>query len=141
MVTAERRKKKRNYLRSYFNKHKNDSSKMWMGINYALESSKNQKKMPLTIKNVKNELMSDPQEIADNFAEYFESVPDTTRKKIKPPPCNDNKFLDHLHKTNPSMITLYNMKQIGTWQGNFSKLLKINLVQDLLQSQTDSLNY
>ena len=85
--------------------------------------------------------MSDPQEIAEYFAEYFESVPDTTRRKIKPPLCNDNKFLDHLHKTNPSMITLYNMKQIGTWQGNFSKLLKINLVQDLLQSQTDSLNY
>ena len=97
--------------------------------------------MPLSIKNVKNELMSDPQEIADNFAEYFESVPDTTRKKIKTPPCNDNKFLDHLHKTNPSMITLYYMKQIVTWQGNFSKLLKIKVVQDLLQSQTDSLNY
>ena len=74
---------------------------MWMGINYALESSKNQKTLPLTIKNVKNELMSDPQIIADNFADYFESVPESTRMKIKPSPNNDNKYLDHLHKNRP----------------------------------------
>ena len=100
-VTAERRKKKQNYLRNYFLKHKNDSTRMWMGINYAMESSKSQKTLPLTIKNVKNELMSDPQTIADNFAEYFESVPDSTRNKIKPFPSNDNKYLDHLHKNRP----------------------------------------
>ena len=61
--------------------------------------------------------MSDPQEIAEYFAEYFESVPDTTRKKIKPPPCNDNKFLDHLHKNKPinDYLVLYetNCYEVG----------------------------
>ena len=100
-VTAERRKKKTGYLKSYFEKHRHDSCKMWQGINFALESTKSKKQMPLTVKNVKNELMSDPQLIADNFAEYFEAVPDKTRSKIKPPLLEDNKYLDHLHKNRP----------------------------------------
>ena len=45
--------------------------------------------------------MSDPQVIAENFAEYFESVPANTLEKIKPAPGNDNKYLDHLHKNRP----------------------------------------
>ena len=45
--------------------------------------------------------MSDPQIIAENFADYFESVPELIRSKIKPPPLNDNKYLDHLHKNRP----------------------------------------
>ena len=41
---------------------------MWIGINQALESSKSMKQIPLTVKNIKNEIMSDPQIIAENFA-------------------------------------------------------------------------
>ena len=74
---------------------------MWIGINQALESSKSMKQIPLNIKNIKNEIMSDPQIIAENFADYFESVPELIRSKIKPPPLNDNKYLDHLHKNRP----------------------------------------
>ena len=100
-VTAQRRKKKKIYLQNYFNKHRHDSGKMWIGINYALESTNNNKQFPVSVKNLKGELLTDPQSIADNFADYFESVPTTTRAKIKPSPKNDNKFLDHLHKNRP----------------------------------------
>ena len=41
---------------------------MWAGINFALESSKNVKQMPLSVQNFKGELLSDPQHIADNFS-------------------------------------------------------------------------
>ena len=57
--------------------------------------------MPLSVKNVQVELLSDPQDNADNFSNYFESVPATTRAKINASPKDDNKFLDHLHKSRP----------------------------------------
>ena len=53
------------------------------------------------MKNVKGELLSDLQDIADNFSSYFESVPATIRAKIKPSPKDNNKFLYHLHKNRP----------------------------------------
>ena len=88
---------------------------MWQGINFALESTKFKKSMPLTVKNVKNELMSDPQVIADNFVAYFEVVSDKTRNKIKPPLAQDNKYLDHLHKNKPvdEYFVLYDIKMLS----------------------------
>lgn len=61
MVTTIRRKTKMAYFRNYFLKYKKDSSKIWIGINQALESSKSMKQIPLTVKDIKNEIVSDPQ--------------------------------------------------------------------------------
>ena len=73
-VTSERRKKKKMYLLNYLKLHKHDGKKICAGINFELESSKNVEEIPLSVRDVKGVLLADPQDIADNFSYYFESV-------------------------------------------------------------------
>ncbi len=53
--------------------------------------------------------MSDDDEIAESFAEYFEHVPEKTLNKIKRSKDANSRYLDHLHKNRPvdNYLTLY----------------------------------
>ncbi len=108
-ATAKRRNKKRAYFKAYFEKHRHDSGKMWIGINQALERTKPKKQLSLSIMNVKGKLMSDDNEISESFADYFEQVPEKTLKKIKHSNDDKSRYLDHLHKNRPvdNYLTLY----------------------------------
>ncbi len=112
-VTTKRRNKKRAYFKAYFEKHKHDSSKMWTGINQAMERTKAKKQLSLSIKNVKGKLMSDDSEIAESFANYFEQVPEKTIQKIKRSNDDNSRYLDHLHKNRPidNYLTLYSTNE------------------------------
>ena len=109
-VTTKRRNKKKAYFREYFQKHKHDSSKMWIGINQAMEATKSKKQLSLSITDVKGKLMSDSSEIAESFANYFEQVPEKTLSKLKRDPDDNSRYLDHLHKNRPvdNYLVLYN---------------------------------
>lgn len=109
-ATTQRRNRKKAYFKAYFEKHKHDSSKMWIGINQAMESTKSKKQLPLSIANVKGKLMSDSCEIAESFADYFEQVPEKTLSKIRRDPDDNSRYLDHLHKNKPvdNYVVLYN---------------------------------
>lgn len=115
-VTTMRRKKKTAYLRNYFEKHRNDSRKMWSGINLALNQLKRKPSMPETIYDSENKLICNPQEMADKFATHFANVPNKTRKKLK---HSDKHYLDYLNKVpvcqnylilhNASIDDIYNL--------------------------------
>lgn len=94
-VTAMRRKKKTIYFRSYFEKHKSDSRKMWKGINLALNQFKRKPSMPETVYDSSHIPVNDPQEMANKFAEHFASVPCKARSKIK---ASKTHYLDYMEK-------------------------------------------
>ena len=51
--------------------------------------------------------------MTDNFAEYFEAVPNKTINKIKPPLAQDNKYLDSLHQNRPVDESRLNIKLVN----------------------------
>ena len=97
-VTSQLRRAKKMYFKDYFNNHRNNTRKMWEGINLALAQSKNKKQLPSQIKDENGNTLNDPQDIANSFAKYFENVPLKTRSKIKP---GNRHYLDYLHKMKP----------------------------------------
>ena len=110
-VTAKRRAKKSEYFRNYFEKHRHDTKKMWLGIEQALESSKAKKSVPFVVTDTNGKELSDPAEISNSFAKYFEQVPIKTMSKIKIE--NDKRrkrhYLEYLHKNRPinNYLSLY----------------------------------
>ena len=105
-TTASLRNKKKEYFANYFEKFRQDSKKMWNGINLALEKSKSSKTMPNTVKDTKGNELTNPKNIATAFAKYFEHIPSKTKAKIKVNPLKH--YLDYLHKHKPidSYLTL-----------------------------------
>ena len=108
-VTRRIRQSKKEYFKKYFEKSRNDSKRMWQGINEALNQTKNKKQLPSQIKNEQGEIMEDPQNIADSFATYFEKIPLKTKSKIKKSNINSH-YLQYLHKMKPinNYLVLHN---------------------------------
>ena len=94
-VTADLRNKKKKYFQKYFQKFKNDSKKIWDGINLALDQTKNKKSIPTEIVDTDGTILTEPKQKAKAFAKYFESVPAQTKSKIVPPHIH---YLTFLHK-------------------------------------------
>lgn len=80
---SAKRDKKRLYFNQYFENHKTNAKKMWEGLYNAMEVSKSKK---ATFRNISKketkELFNDPQDIANQFAEYFKNVPTNVRSKL-----------------------------------------------------------
>ena len=110
-TTRKLRTKKKDYFQKYFTKFKNNSRKMWDGINLALEQTKYKKSLPTTIKNIDGTTMDNPNQIAAAFAKYFERVPQTTKCKI---PHSRFHYLDYLQKSKPidNYLVLYDTNNI-----------------------------
>ena len=83
-VTSISRKKRKIYFKNYFEQHRNNSVKVWSGINQALEQCKAKRTVPDSIYDLENKLHTSPKKIAKSFAKYFENVPKNTLKKIRP---------------------------------------------------------
>ena len=76
IVNHKSRTKKKLYFDNYFNIHRKNMKKSWEGIRYAMELSNNKKLIPNSMRDKYTGLTYDtPQSIADQFASYFESVP------------------------------------------------------------------
>ena len=105
-VNKKLRENKKKYFDNYFNKFRNDSKKMWQGINLALDQTKHRKTLPTIVRDADGTNLDDPHDIANAFASYFQSVPDKTKLKINPS-CNH--YMDYLSKCRPidSYLTLY----------------------------------
>ena len=97
-VVANLREKKKAYFYNYFKKFRNNSKKMWQGINLALDQTKHKNTFPTTVKDVDGTSLDDPHDIANAFANYFHKVPERTKLKIIP---SNNHYLDYLHKCKP----------------------------------------
>ena len=81
-VTAQLRKKRKQYFKDYFSRFRTNSKKMWHGINLALEQTKNKKSLPSIIKGTDGKPIEGDKNIANAFAKYFETIPGKTKNKI-----------------------------------------------------------
>ena len=82
-VTKLLRSKKRKYFSEYFSKYRQDTRKMWDGINLALEQTRHKKTLPEIIYDTNNQPITTSLHKANCFAKHFKGVPSTARKKIK----------------------------------------------------------
>ena len=94
-----KRKNKKQYFKEYFEKFKNNSKKLWSGINLALEQTRNKKSLPSIIKDADGRQIEGDKSMANAFARYFESVPGKTKSKI---PTYKHPYMYYLNKNNPS---------------------------------------
>ena len=122
-VTNLTRHKKQKYFSEYFIKYKQDTRKMWDGINLALEQTRKKKSLPNTIYDTENNPVTKSQDKADCFAKYFESVPKNTRKKITP---TNKKFWDYFKKSSPNQNYLELYDCTATEIAEFLLELKTN---------------
>ena len=98
-VTNLIRNKKAKYFKDYFEKYKNDTSRMWTGINLALEQSKRKRTLPDVIYDLDGQPVQTPLQKANTFAKYFQSVPQNAINKISK---SNWHFKDYLHKFEPN---------------------------------------
>ena len=70
---------------------------MWEGINLALDQTKHKKTVPMTVKDINGIPQDKSEKIANAFADYFQTVPEKTKSKIKP---SKRHYLDYLNKCN-----------------------------------------
>ena len=96
-VTSLKRKNKKHYFKEYFQRFKNNSRKLWDGINIALEQTKYKKSLPTVVKDVDGVTsIEGGKNIADAFAKYFKSVPAKTKNRI---PAYKHHFTHYLSRT------------------------------------------
>ncbi len=98
IVTAKIRASRRKYFANYFSKFRNNSKKLWDGINMALEKTKNKKSLPTVVKDINGNLIEGDQKIANAFAKYFKSVPGKTKSDIR---SYKHPYLHYLNKSKP----------------------------------------
>ena len=90
-VNHKIRYKKKMYFDNYFNMYKRNMKKSWEGIRYAMELSNNKKDIPnIMIDRYTGKSYTNPQNIVNQFAVYFESVPQIYRNNL----TNKNTSLD-----------------------------------------------
>lgn len=98
-TTAMKRKNKKQYFKEYFEKFKNNSKKMWSGINLALEQTRHKKSLPSIVKDTDGKQIEGNKNVANAFAKYFESVPGKTKRKIPP---YKHPYMHYLNKSKVS---------------------------------------
>ena len=98
-TTAMKRKNKKQYFTEYFKKFKNDSKRLWNGINIALEQTRHKKSLPSTIKDTDGKLIEGNKNVANAFPRYFESVPGKTKSKI---PQYKHPYMHYLNRSKAS---------------------------------------
>ena len=100
-VTSMKRKKESAYFKEYFQKHRRNSKMVWEGINLALNRNRKNKKIPTGITDADDKKISSDQNLANEFAKYFESVPVNCKNKILKNKGTRN-YKYYLGKTSPN---------------------------------------
>ena len=97
-VIRSLKKSKIEYYSNYFKAHSNDINKTWKGIR-SIVNTKKKKISQLTQLKVGNKTLSNPNEIANEFNNFFSNIGPSTEKNIATnPTIKFNKFLkDRLH--------------------------------------------
>ena len=93
-ITSEKRKGKKEYYFSFFEKNKNKTSEIWKGIR-SLINTKNTKSSNIKLMGVKNAVISDDTLIANIFNNYFSNLGTNIDLKIKNGVGN---YRDYLYK-------------------------------------------
>ncbi len=96
--TSKLRSRKKVYFQQYFSRFKNNSKKLWDGINLALDQTRHKKALPTVVKDIDGKPLEGDQIIANAFAKYFKGVPASTKSKILP---YKHPYLHYLNKCDP----------------------------------------
>ena len=80
-ITSDKRKSKKDYFHSYFEKNKQKSSDIWKGIRL-LVNTKALKSSNIKLMDDQNNLISDPKKIANIFNDHFSTVGSNVDRKI-----------------------------------------------------------
>jgi len=95
-VNKLNKQKKKNYFTKYFENHRTNSKKTWEGLYLAMEMTKRKKTLGTCIKDLSTgKIHSNPKEIVNGFANYFEQVPINVRNKL---PSNIGDFSKYMSK-------------------------------------------
>ena len=80
-VTYETRKSKNDYFKYYFKKNKNDTSLIWKGIRQPITLKHKSKRQPSII-TVKGKDITNPENIANAFNNFFTNIGPSLSKTI-----------------------------------------------------------
>ena len=69
------------YYKNYFQENRKNSRALWSGINEIIYSKKSSKTIPPSSISVEGKTISDPQNIAENFNNFFTSTGKNIQKK------------------------------------------------------------
>ena len=72
------------YYKNCFQENRKNSRALWSGINEIIYSKKSSKTIPPSSISVEGKTISDPQNIAENFNNFFTSIGKNIQKKIFP---------------------------------------------------------
>ena len=81
------------YYKNYFQENRKNSRALWSGINEIIYSKKSSKTIPPSSISVEGKTISDPQNIAENFNNFFTSIGKNIQKKIFPTKKHFSNFL------------------------------------------------
>ena len=81
------------YYKNYFQESRKNSRALWSGINEIIYSKKSSKTIPPSSISVEGKTISDPQNIAENFNNFFTSIGKNIQKKIFPTKKHFSNFL------------------------------------------------
>ena len=70
------------YYKNHFQENRKNSRALWSGINEIIYSKKSSKTIPPSSISVEGKTISDPQNIAENFNNFFTSIGKNIQKKI-----------------------------------------------------------
>ena len=79
---------KQRYIESELESYKSDAKQMWNILNKFTLGKGTSKNLPNSFRNAQNEILTEPNEIAENFNSFFSSVGKTLQDKIEP--CSDS---------------------------------------------------
>ena len=148
MIVSLTRRSKSNYYTNYFNSHCNNMQKIWAGIRSLISSKLTQSK-PISL-NIGESVISDPNQIADCFNDFFTTIADNIRRKIPP---TRRHFSSFMKKPNPKsfFVSPVSKEEVIEVINSFSpskstgpnsipiKILKL-LVQDISEPITTLVN-
>ena len=81
------------YYKNYFQENRKNSWPLWSDINEIIYSKKSSKTIPPSSISVEGKTISDPQNIAENFNNFFTSIGKNIQKKIFPTKKHFSNFL------------------------------------------------
>ena len=93
------RESKKLYYQNYFYNNANNIKNTWKGINQIININSKGKNRPSSLI-VKNKLISDPYEVANNFNEYFSTIADKLQANIYQVGSDSSQYLTNMNEHN-----------------------------------------
>ena len=88
---------KKNYYKTYFNEHQNNSKRTWNGINEIIGKHRKDKQQNITLLK-KGKLITDQKVVSKTFNNYFVNIAEKLSNKLGTPSSSIEGYLDNPNK-------------------------------------------